>query len=192
MFSIKKCGDVDCVCGPIRPHQSVFENLHHLPDPRPSPSNPEKYISFSESYGRPTTDTPDKHLPSPRVQNKEHGIPFSPSAQSAKNTKLVIKCEGCGKWRWRWRCIYSKRKLKVDEKQVAMISLETLRYMCGASINAVSSEDGESSHMDKLYTSLKLSCNTPIEIPYFRTFPNEPLCFHCRAEDGIVGHDNNN
>ena len=42
MFSIKKCGDVDCVCGPIRLHQNVFEKLHHLPDPRPSPSNPEK------------------------------------------------------------------------------------------------------------------------------------------------------
>ena len=43
MFSIKNCGDVNSVCGPIRLHQSVSENLHHLPDPRPSPSNPEKF-----------------------------------------------------------------------------------------------------------------------------------------------------
>ena len=31
MFSIKKCGDVDCICGPIR-LPSIFEQLHHLPD----------------------------------------------------------------------------------------------------------------------------------------------------------------
>ena len=84
MFSIKKCEDVDCICGPIRLHQSNFEQLHHLP----SPINAEKYISFSKAYGRKVTDVPDKHLPSPWVQNKDHGMPFLPSTQSAKKHEV--------------------------------------------------------------------------------------------------------
>ena len=69
-----------------------------------------------------------------------------------------------------------------------MASLDTLSY---TSINSVNSEDDETSHMDKLYTSMKLSSNSPIEIPYYGTFPNESLCFYCGAEDGFVDGDNN-
>ena len=38
---------------------------------------------------------------------------------------------------------------------------------------------------------MKLSCNSPIEIPYYGTFPNEPLCFYCGAQDGFVDGDKN-
>ena len=48
MFSLKKCEDVNCVCGPVRLHNDVFRKLHHLPDPKPCPSNPEKWVSCTK------------------------------------------------------------------------------------------------------------------------------------------------
>ena len=67
-----------------------------------------------------------------------------------------------------------------------MVALDGLSYSCGASLNLVDSEHDELSHMDKIYTSMKLSCISPIEVSYFGTFPKEPLCFYCGEDDDFV------
>ena len=71
-----------------------------------------------------------------------------------------------------------------------MAALDNLNYSCGASLHLVDSEDDKcTSRMDKVYTSLKLSCDAPMEIPYFGTFPNEPLYFDCSKENDLVKID---
>ena len=110
-------------------------------------------------------------------------MPFSPSAQVAKNTKLVLQCEEC----LRWRCVYSKQKISKVEKSQAMQLFEQFSNSCGASLQDVVEFSGDDETIvSKLYTSAKLTCNSPMEIPYYGVFLNEPLCFHCGAEEKLA------
>ncbi len=88
MFSVKKCGKNDChICGTPRLPTDVFSELSHLPDPIP---DGEHYKAFDMVYG---TETNEIHMPSLKDKlSKGHGLPFDPSAQTAKNTKVLIKC----------------------------------------------------------------------------------------------------
>ena len=87
MFSVKKCGKASCkVCKCPRLPLEVFEGLHHMPDPVPSG---EKYQDFSALYGQPTSE---KYCPSLTGSKSSgaHSMPFPPSAQYAKNVKVVL------------------------------------------------------------------------------------------------------
>lgn len=46
MFSVKRCGEDDCVCGRPRLPKEIFNELHHLPDPAPSPTEGDKFMHF--------------------------------------------------------------------------------------------------------------------------------------------------
>ena len=119
-FSIKKCGSPSCqVCRLPRLPPNVFSTLHHLPDPTPKDGH---YKSFDELYGTPTTET---HRPSlQKTVAKGHGIPFNPTAQTAKNTKLVVEREECGKW----RVLYSKHVLKKQQLQKVGTTLQCILW----------------------------------------------------------------
>ena len=108
-FSVKKCGSPRCqVCKPRRLPPSVFLTLHYLPDPTPRDGH---YKSFDKPFGMPTTET---HRPSlQKAATKGHSMPFNPTAQTAKNTKLVVECEECGKW----QVLHSKHVLKKQQLQ---------------------------------------------------------------------------
>ncbi len=54
-FEIKKCGNDECsICKPIRSNPDIFKELKGLPDPIPGYDN--HYMSFSEVYGKETTE----------------------------------------------------------------------------------------------------------------------------------------
>ena len=91
MFSVKKCDDISCtVCLPPRLNNDVFSTLSHLPDPVP---NGDHYKSFNDIYGSTASEY---HLPSLHEKEaKGHKIPFNPSAQTAKNTVILLICEEC-------------------------------------------------------------------------------------------------
>ena len=130
MFSVKKCGDLSCsVCQPPRLPFDVFQSLHHIPDPVPSG---DRYKPFDSLFG---TTTSEEHRPSSKDNTsvKSHGMPFSPTAQYAKNVGTVIQCSECCKW----RLIYAKFALKKSQKcQLETILLEVL-YVCGDSLSAI-------------------------------------------------------
>ena len=92
---MKKCGSNNCVCGIVRLGANVFKDIHHLPDPKPSGSDADKFAKFQDVYGRKNSEECDKYLPSKNAKLKEHGMSFSPSAQTAKSTNLVLQCEEC-------------------------------------------------------------------------------------------------
>ncbi len=93
MFSVKKCTREVCICKPPTLPTEVFDTIHHLPDPVP---NGEHFKPFEELYGKvETTDVYRQSLK--ENEAKSSGMPFPPSAQSAKNTKTVIQCHECDK-----------------------------------------------------------------------------------------------
>ena len=102
MFSINKYDDISCtVCLSPRLNNGVFSTLSHLPGPVP---NGEHYKSFDDIYGSTTSEC---HLPSLHEKEaKGHKIPFNPSAQTAKNTGILLICEECIKP----RLTHSQRK----------------------------------------------------------------------------------
>ena len=108
MFSVKKSSDADCsICKPPRLPPDIYGNIHHLPDPIP---DGDKYKDFEEVYGSQTSEKHRLSLSSPGATT--HGMPFSPSAQYAKNVKVVLQCGECLKW----RVLYSKHSQKGQKR----------------------------------------------------------------------------
>ena len=80
-FSIKRCGQSACsICKAPRLPAEVFATLYHLPDPVPDETG-EHYRPFQQVYSQKTTE---QHRPSLAAGNQNHGMPFSPTAQTAK------------------------------------------------------------------------------------------------------------
>ena len=124
MFSVRKCNEVECTtCSPPRLPPDVFESLHNLPDPIP---NGDHYAHSEQVYGQLTTE---EHMPSLKEKvSKDHGMDFSPSGQTAKNTKLTIQCTQCNKW----RVIHSAKALRSNVRTSIESELELILYCCGS------------------------------------------------------------
>lgn len=174
MFSVKKCNDIDCrICKPPWLPPDVFCDIHHLPDPIP---DGDKYKDFEEVYG---SQTSEKHRPSlSSPGGKTHGMPFPPSAQYAKNVKVVLQCGECLKWRF----LYCKYSLKRDQREKLEQLVEDLDYTCGSIFANI--EADEDSVLNSVYVKANLTCNSPIEIPYY-TAGNDPICYHCGHENEL-------
>lgn len=178
MFSVKKCNSTSCICKPPRLPRPIFDSLHHLPDPVPDSDH---YKDFEHVYGK--GETTEEHRPSLKeAEKKGSGIPFTPTAQFAKNVSLVIQCHECE----RWRLIYSKNALNFREKAELGGILEQIQYSCGSGLQEIEHDDH--SVLRKLFTRMNLTCSSPMEIPYYSSNEHEPLCFHCGCED-IVKDD---
>ena len=113
VFSVKKCKDETCCCGNVRLPNDVFDSAHNLPEPIPSSEDKSRYRSFHDSYGQKQVGVLDAHRPSKNAEKPiDHGMPFSPSAQTSKTTKLVANCDTCSKP----RCIYKKTVRKRSDR----------------------------------------------------------------------------
>ena len=124
VFGVRKCGAEACsVCKPPRLPEEIFSALHFLPDPTP---NNDHYLPFEEVYG---TVTSEKFTPLKTVAQKDPEMPFSATAQTAKNVKEVVVCEECDKR----RLLHSKRKLNKLQKVMLTSALDILTYTCGSS-----------------------------------------------------------
>ena len=164
MFSIKKCERLECeTCSFPQLPPSLFSNLHHLPDPVP---NGEHYKSFDDLFG---TSTTEQYRPSMKeVENKHHGMPFSPSTQFAKTTMITLSCGECNKP----RVCYSRKKLKDSDKVKIMRWLEDVSYTCGTSF------DDEDSCLNLLHMRKNLICTSLIEVPYYGAL-HKKICIYC-------------
>ena len=174
MFSVKKCGRFDCsICKIPRLPSDIFCNIHHLPDPI---SEGAKYKDFEDLYGSKTSE---EHRPSLSCHGaKQHGMPFPPSAQYAKNVKVLLQCGECLKW----RVLYSKHSLKKQQREELEILVENIEYSCGSVFTDIEGE--EDSIQRSVFVKGNLTCNAPIEIPYF-TAGYTPICYYCGDDDGL-------
>ena len=106
-------------------------------------------------------------------------MPFSPSAQYAKNVGTVLQCEECSKW----RLFYSKASLKKDQKLELERLLDNFSYVCGNLLLDI--ECDEESVLNSVFVKANLACSNPIEIPYYSS-GKDPICYFCGTEDDIV------
>ena len=88
-FQIRKCNNLSCVHHkPLRGD----EEIDIFPDPVPKETDGVLHYT-------PGSDLSEKFLPSTleNVEKSPHDVPFSPTAQTAKNVGFVISCSECKK-----------------------------------------------------------------------------------------------
>ena len=182
-FSIKKCGKQDCsICRTPRLPQDVFSTLAFLPDPVPDPDNEEHYKKFDDLYG---THTSEKHRPSLKDGSKQsHGMPFSPSGQTAANVGELILCSEC----LRPRVMYSQRKLSHHDVRVLLTSIEHVLYICGSklcNVEVVLAPSDPSSAADvlsRVFVHANLCCRDDMEVLFYSSECFALLCSHCACK----------
>ena len=109
-------------------------------------------------------------------------MPFNPSAQTAKNTGIFLKCSDCSKP----RVLHSKRKLKQEESLLVEGLLEVYTYSCGANVQNISLDDEEQrAVLEKIFVRANLVCNSPIEVPYYSA-GYENCCYHCGSDNNLI------
>ncbi|GBB94233.1 hypothetical protein RclHR1_23160002 [Rhizophagus clarus] len=108
---------------------------------------------------------------------------FSPNAQFAKNVGVVVEC-------YRWRVLYSKTELNSIEISNLERYIDTIQYVCGDSFDTLAdtevsnnNDDYESDNVSEIFEKVKinnsLTCNSPMEIPYYSSGLFEDICFQC-------------
>ena len=76
--------------------------------------------------------------------------------------------------------MYAKSAQKKNQKsELEDILLEVL-YVCGDTLTEVEHDDD--SVLNAIHLRTNLSCNSPIEIPYYSA-GNTPICFFCGSEE---------
>ena len=161
-FCIKKCGKPSCtVCKPVRLPSHTFQKLHFLPDPQPG--DDDHYVPFLNAFGKKTSE---EHRPSLK-KTKKKSLPFTASIQHVKNVNMVIQCEECQMW----RVIYSKYKLKAEEKKALQKALEGMSYTCGSML-----EDLQLSGKLANVHIRDLKCYNPMEKLYYSSGCNDRVC----------------
>ena len=171
-FQLRKCTDNQCEFhGEIR----GTEEIKIFPDPEP-------YEKDGVQHYRPGSDADEKFLPSKlhNAEKRPHNIPFSPTAQTAKNVGLTIKCTECEKP----RLLHSKHKLKGDEIKVLKIFLGKILFICGSSFGEY--EGTGNAKEDKItkivFPRENLSCGSNIELPYYSIESYKKICIYCGGE----------
>ena len=168
-FQVKKCDDNRC---PFR-DPLTGSKIDDFQDP----------IPFDDEEGvqryKIGKDKKEKYLPSLLIDapRQPHDIPFSPTAQSAKNASLTIKCGECRKQ----RVIHSKHVLKNGECEKLKHALSGLQYVCGSS-EYDSEKEGI---LGKTFVRENLSCTMDIEINYYSAGIYNNICIHCETTKNL-------
>lgn len=143
------------------------------------------YKGFEEVYG---TDTTEEYRPSlqqkvPGLAANSHGIPFAPSAQTARTVGKTVKCIACDKP----RVIYSTHKLTTQDQMILKRVLDLYQYSCGCELQELMPQERErapkiSALLDRVFVRANLHCTSPVEIPYFSAGIFPSICFYCSDE----------
>ncbi|KAL5012660.1 hypothetical protein ScPMuIL_011211 [Solemya velum] len=149
------------------------------------------YKGFDELYGTVTTE---EHRPSLNKVHgnaaNAHGIPFSPSAQTAKTVKMTVNCVECD----RPRVVYSATKISGPDEILLKRVPSLYRYSCGSVLQELRPEDPASAPrvcalLDKVFVRANLTCLSAIEVPYFSSGVFRPICYHCGISDDVGSED---
>ena len=166
---MRKCNDLIC---PYHKPLTGDEEITVFPDPVPHE------IDGILDY-EPGSDPSEKFLPSKLegIEKNPHNIPFSLTAQTAKNVGFVIKCEACDKP----RLLHSKSKVKHDELRGVQRLIAKLNYVWGAAISEYmgTGADRDEKYLKTIFVRENLSCASKIEIPYYSVDNYAKICIHC-------------
>ena len=128
----------------------------------------------------------EKYLPSKLqdVSKQPHNVPFTPTAQTAKNVGMIIKCSECKKP----RLMFSKNKLKGNDYSALKRILSGLEYFCGSSFKEFlgDKDNSDGTIFEKVFVKENLSCSSNIELPYFSCDNLKPICIYCGTGKNVI------
>ena len=181
-FDILKCGIDSCtICSPVRLPPEVFNTLRHFPHPTPG-NDDDHYLPFSQVFG---TITSEEYRPSykrraasesKRVKRK---LSFYASVQHVRNSQLMIQCMECNQW----RLIFSKYKLKKEQKVFLQSVIDNYMYSCGASLKDL--------ELPEEYSTVDIrdhDCYDPVEKLYYSA-KNDPICMYCAVDQPYTSNE---
>ena len=163
------------MCKPIRLAEDIFNSLHHIPLPIPNEDG--HYASFSALFGHRHPRNIAHHLL--LKTSKKNTLPFYASVQHVKNADTTIQCDECGMW----RLVYSKYKLKRDQRLRLQHILEAHSYTCSSGLSHL-----QLSSEFELVEVRDHSCNDPIEKLYYSS-KFEPICVYCGNDQPYTSSD---
>ena len=135
-FQVKKCFNSEC---PFHKKLRGPCDVSSFPDPVPYMD--EKNVQ----HYKEGVDGLEKYLPSKLedVSKRLHNVPFTPTAQTAKNVGFTLKCTECKKQ----RLLFAQKKLKSQEVNSLKRILAGIEYICGSILSEYS---GDESNKDLL------------------------------------------
>ena len=170
---VQKCSDQSCPY-----HEPLRGNFEVSTFPDPVPNEIDGALHYKEGV-----DPQEVYLPSilGNVEKSPHGVPFSPTAKTAKKVGFVVTCMKCEKP----RLLHSERKIKKEDISSAKRMMNKITYMCGAALSEyqASRNDRDERHLKTIFVKENLSCSSKIEIPYFSVDNYPIVCIYC----GIAG-----
>ena len=132
------------------------------------------------------SDPSEKFLPS-KLENPDkrtHGIPFTPTAQTAINVGKTVKYIHCLKP----RAVYAKKTLSDAHKWTMKPMLSYFQYVCGTVFHDLPNDDKnkDSCVLEMLHCWGNLTYESPKEIPYYSSKIFKNLCFYCWRERNLM------
>lgn len=149
--------------------------MYHIPDPIPG-DDQQHYKPFSNVYGTLTTEK-DRPL-SKKEGKKDNGIPFNPSAQTARSLILCCEC-------LRPRVVYFQRRLSYLETSAISWTIEGFLYTCGTTLHGVEVQSRRddpptmSTLFQRVFVCENLTCEDPVEVPYYSCEAFPMIGVHC-------------
>ena len=176
-FTIKKCAQPTCtVCRPVRMPIDIFSSLHFLPDPIPGKDG--HYYSFTDIYGKSTSEEHRPTLQKPK--GRQNTLPFVASVQHVKNVDIMIQGEECEMW----RLVYSKYKLTETQRKSLNSALDDFTFTCGAQLQDL----GLDFISDDICTRI-IHCFEPVCKLYYSIGIYEQICIHCCSNRDLITKD---
>ena len=175
---ISTCSNVDCPWHePLR-----YGEISSFGEPVPKEKTNGSITYIQES------NPSEKFLPS-KLENPakcNHGMPFTPTAQTAVNVGITLKCSECRK-----PCVlYTKKKLANANMAMKRI-FNNFQYVCGTVFHniPIDERNRDTLILELLYCWENLSCTSPIKIPYYSSKIFLKICYHCGSSKRLLPSD---
>ena len=171
-FDILKCGEELCsICKPVRLPSHVFSCLQHIP--HPSPDDGDHYLSFVKALTISTTGENCPSLTKKTSKSSSNTLPFYACVQHVRNAQIVVQCDNCDMW----RLIFSKYKLKIEQREYLQQLLSNLSYTCGSQLSDI--------NLPVEFDNVEIrvhQCGDIIEKLYYSA-KYEPICAYCGVSE---------
>ena len=176
-FHVFKCSTDDC---PFHFPVRGKENIENFGDPIPH------YDDEGNEHYHQGEDPEEKFIPS-KLENpskRGHGIPFSPSAQTALNVGRIVTCTECHKP----RLLYSRTKLKDGELRSFKRMLNGFQFVCGSVFQEImfDKNNPDKTVLSKVFTHENIPCKSPIELPYCSCKAFKQVCIQCGKASKLI------
>ena len=170
-FHVFKCENPQCQWHKLK---TVQEEIPLLGEPIPVNAG-----DGSQHYeiGK---DESESFLPSKSedLGKRGHGMPFTPTAQTALNVGMTIPCSDCRKH----RLVYSKKKLEKSSINALKRLLNDIVYTCRGLLSEIQLDDDvqeDKKLLENIFIRENISCKSNIEIPYYSAKIFKPRCIVC-------------